>query len=387
MTLRILDTRTKRKVPVDGPVSLFVCGESGHDVPTLETARTAVVFDTLVRSLRGEGLPVTTASAFMDTDERVAARARIEGRPPAEVARGTAPAHRAARAALGCRPFDRFVVAGEAIAASRRLRDRLLAADLAYRTSAGVAFRASRVPGYGELSGQRREKLLAGETEPGGLEHPLDVMIWNGSDDGGAPNWHLECPALSLDLLGPRLTVHGGSADLVFPHDENTRAIVESLEGGPYAAAWMHVGPVVLAARDAAAGRLRLFRLPDLFECHAPLDVRFYLLSHHHRMPLTFEPEKIAGAAQSRQKLARFLAELDAGGEEDPPGEVAAACGGAWEALADDLNAPRAIGLIHVLRKRARAHPAWPAVPFGRSLRGCIRSMLVDILGVVADET
>lgn len=389
--VRLHNTLTRRKeevAPGDAPLSLFVCGESLHDAPTLESARQAVFFDALARHLRRGGRRVTVATSLLDTDGRIAARARLERRSPAEVAAANVPVHEAALRALAVAPPDRLLLSSASRDAAREIAGILRARGYAYPTSAGLAFRARAFPEYGALSGQRGDKLLsAREDAAAGLEDPLDFLIWTGGDgEGGAPTWHLECPALTFALLGPRIDLHGGCADLVHPHDENTRAIMESAFGGPFARLWLHVGPVAFAARDVAADRTRLFRLPDLFERADPLDVRFYLLSHLYRKPMSFEPERIADAAVSRAKLARFLEELG-GGDEPPPADVVDLCRGANEALDDDFNAPRAIGLLHLLRKRVRAHPAYPAPPFGRRVAGCARAILGILLGEGHDET
>lgn len=384
MTLRLTDMLARARVevaPAAGAtgLTLFVCGESAHDAPNLEYARQAVFFDALVRHLRRGGVPVTLATAWMDTDDRLAVRAKLEGRPAAAIAAETANLHEAARLALRVAPPDRLLAASAARREAERLRDLLVERGCARVEPSGVHFRAASYAGYGELSGQRGEMLLAAPGDAAG--DPLDFPVWRADGASGAPTWHLECPALTLALLGPRVDLHGSCAESLFPHDENSRAIMESAFGAPFARVWCHVGPIVLAARDASAGRTRLFRLPELFAVADPRDVRFYLMSHHYRKPMSFEPERIAAAAASRGKLARFLEELGDGGDAAPPEDVAAACRGAWEALDDDFNAPRALGLLHVLRKRVRARADRGAPPFGRRVAACARELLAVLLG------
>ncbi len=222
----------------------------------------------------------------------------------------------------------------------------------AYQAGGAVYFDVSTYPGFGEVSHYDRERMLAYAAERGGnvddpnKRHPLDFVLWQPSaaDEPawetmwgpGRPGWHIECSALALRELGTTIDLHGGGADLIFPHHECERAQSEAATGEPFVRHWMHVAMVRKAGEKMSKSLGNLVFVDALRREHDPRAIRLAIIEHHYRDSWEWDDDPHARAAA---RLERWLAAAGSGG--GGPGK---ALDEVRAALDDDLDTPRAAG-------------------------------------------
>jgi len=236
--LRIYNSLTKEKqdfVPLEaGHARMYVCGMTVYDYCHLGHARVLVVFDIVQRWLRAAGLHVTYVRNITDIDDKIIRRAQENGESIGELTARFIRYMDEDAAALGVEKPDHEPRATEYVPQMLAMIERLHANGLAYQAADGdVNFAVRRFPGYGKLSGKSLDDLRAGErVEVDMAKHdPLDFVLWKRARENepawpspwgmGRPGWHIECSAMSFDLLGKHFDIHGGGQDLQFPHHEN----------------------------------------------------------------------------------------------------------------------------------------------------------------------
>ncbi len=356
--IRLWNSRTRRKEALEptareGRVSMYVCGPTVYDRAHLGNARPAIVFDTLFRLLRAAygADAVTYVRNITDVDDKINARAAETGRPISEITEETVAWYRADMASLGILPPDEEPRATAYIAEMIAMIEDLLARGHAYAAERHVLFSVASFPSYGALSGRSVDDMIAGarvEVAPY-KRAPMDFVLWKPSEPGlpgwespwgrGRPGWHIECSAMSHALLGDTFDIHGGGNDLMFPHHENERAqSCCAHPEGDFARIWMHNEMLRVEGKKMSKSLGNFFTVRDLLDRGIPGEViRFVFLSTHYRKPMDWTDEK---AEQAEATLRRWR-ELTAGvapGDVHPEVE---------QALADDLNTPRAIAELH----------------------------------------
>ncbi len=375
--LRIFDTLRRQLAPL--PVSrdatgarelkLYVCGVTPYESGHLGHAFTFCAFDILVRLVESRGIHVRYIQNVTDVDDPLFERARRDGVGWKDLAEREERSLVRDMDLLGWRRPDVMPRVSEEIPAILAAADALAARGFAYPAADGsLYFEAATYRGFGELSrrsrrsmlGKLRDESLLGQVGPGAKRDFLDFPLWRPSAPGepswpsrhgpGRPGWHIECSAMSMRHLGPRVDVHGGGRDLVFSHHEAERAQSESLPGGsPFARAWLHTGMV---RHEGAKMSKSLGNLINVQQCLAvarPAAVRLYLASHRYRRDWNFQWSGLAAA----ETLAARVAELSPRGT--PGGSLAAF----KAALADDLDTPTALRFLRrAVRQRdgAAAH-------------------------------
>jgi cysteinyl-tRNA synthetase len=247
------------------------------------------------------------------------------------------------------------------------LVEQLIAKDLAYPTPDGsVYFRVRRFPAYGKLSHRRLEDMEVGEENDPAKEEPHDFALWKGAKLGeptwpspwgaGRPGWHLECSAMSAHYLGQPFDVHGGGSDLVFPHHENEIAQSEGAAGVPLADLWVHNGMITFGADKMSKSLGNVMGIAAVTARASGEALRLLFYGTHYRAPLDFGPGRLEEAARSLERLYESLARVDeALGGPPPRVAPAGALTGALSpflsefasAMDDDLNAAKALGLVH----------------------------------------
>ncbi|MDP3339915.1 cysteine--tRNA ligase [Frigidibacter sp.] len=373
--IRLHDSRTRRKValaPLDPTnVRMYVCGPTVYDRAHLGNARPVVVFDTLYRLLRHVYGPdhVTYVRNFTDVDDKINAAAqalKAAGDPRSLEALIAARSDETIgwyhddMDALGALRPDLEPRATAYIAPMIAMIETLIARGHAYAAEGHVLFDVRSYPAYGALSGRSVDDMIAGarvEVAPYKRD-PMDFVLWKPSGPDlpgwdspwgrGRPGWHIECSAMSHELLGPSFDIHGGGIDLQFPHHENeiAQSCCAHPEGG-FASIWMHNEMLLVEGKKMSKSLGNFFTVRDLLDQGVPGEViRFVFLSTHYSKPMDWTAEK---AAQARATLVEF-AEATTGAEAgDPHPDVVAA-------LADDLNTAGAIKVLHDLKKaRARS--------------------------------
>ena len=364
--LHIYNTLTRRKEPFRplGPnrVGMYVCGMTVYDYCHLGHARMLLVFDMVARYLRHRGYPLTYVRNITDIDDKIIARAQENGEPvDAVTARFITAMHEDCEA-LGILPPDREPRATDYVEGMLELIADLESKGYAYRAEGGdVCFRVSRFPEYGKLSGNRVEALRAGarvEVDENKAS-PEDFVLWKAAKPGepswpspwgpGRPGWHIECSAMSMANLGEEFDIHGGGADLVFPHHECEIAQSEASTGGRFANVWMHNAFVRIDGDKMSKSLGNFFTIRDILARHAGETVRYYLLTSHYRSPLNHSPARLEEAEQALRRLYGALRGLPisrAGRAGGPAGDSENRFRNAMD---DDFNTPEALAALHEL--------------------------------------
>ncbi len=369
--MQIYNTLGRQKeefIPVrSGKVHMYVCGITAYDYCHIGHARSALVFDALVRHLRHLGLEVTFVRNFTDVDDKIINRANKEGRDWQEVAQTYIDAFHEDMDRLGVLRADLEPRATEYIPQIQELCAKLIAEGTAYATPSGdVYFRVRSYPPYGKLSGRSLDELLSGaRVAPGEeKEDPLDFALWKAAKPGepswdspwgkGRPGWHIECSAMSSPYLP--LDIHGGGQDLVFPHHENEIAQSEAVCRCELARYWVHNGFVQVNAEKMSKSLGNFKTIRDILGSYLPETLRFFLLGKHYRSPIDFTAEGMDEAEKAQHRVYSSLMEARkalerASWKKTPlPAELSAewaALPQAFEAaLDDDLNTAQALGQI-----------------------------------------
>ncbi|QPH53399.1 cysteine--tRNA ligase [Pontivivens ytuae] len=357
--IRLYDTKTKQKQllnPVKpGEVGMYVCGPTVYDRAHIGNARPVVVFDVLYRLLRHVygSEAVTYVRNFTDVDDKINARAAETGRPIRDITDETIGWYLEDMAALGTLKPTHMPRATESIGGMVAMIEDLIAKGNAYAAEGHVLFDVKSDPDYGSLSHRNLDDMIAGarvEVAPYKRD-PMDFVLWkpsSGDEPGwespwgrGRPGWHIECSAMSREILGERFDIHGGGIDLAFPHHENEAAQSRCANGAEMASIWMHNGFLQVEGEKMSKSLGNFFTVKDLLDQGIPGEViRFVLLSTHYRQPIDWT----ARAAEEAETVLRKWRTATEGIE--PSAAVPASV---LEALADDLNTPRAIAALHAL--------------------------------------
>jgi cysteinyl-tRNA synthetase len=364
MTLQILNTLSGGKEPlvplISGKVKIYVCGPTVYDDAHLGHARSAVVFDVVARYLKARQYQVTLVRNLTDIDDKILRQARRLEQDYRRLSDKYIRRYRAAMERLNVATPDAEPCATAYIPEMQDLIKRLIQNGHAYETDGNVYFAVDSFHRYGRLSGRTRwiqgvdGQMLAHE----GKKHPADFALWKtalpqepswSSPWGqGRPGWHIECSAMSAALLGDVFDIHGGGADLIFPHHENEIAQSESVFGKTPANWWMHHGLVNIGGRKISKSLANSQKLANLLEIYPPGAVRLFLLSKRYRHPLEFSHQRLVAATRSFTRLQRFFAPFSRSAA--PPVEMGKRHGSLWfrfcNAMNDDFNFPCALSVV-----------------------------------------
>ncbi|RMD82847.1 MAG: cysteine--tRNA ligase [Candidatus Dadabacteria bacterium] len=363
MGIAFYNTRTRRKEPFEpltpGKVGMYVCGVTVYDRCHVGHARSLVFFDVVVRYLRWRGYEVRFVRNITDIDDKIIQRANEEGTTWDAIATKYTEAMHRDIAALGCITPDVEPKASDHIGEMIELVRRLEARGLAYALDNGdVFFSVGDYGDYGRLSGRNIEELQAGariEVDER-KRNPMDFALWKAAKPGepswpspwgpGRPGWHLECSAMSTKYLGQPFDIHGGGEDLIFPHHENEMAQSCGAMGTDFARYWIHHAFVRIDQEKMSKSLGNVFAIEDVLEQVEAEALRLHLLSTHYRSPLDFSVDGIAESTRALLRAYETLARAkEAGIEERSYGWQAPEVAGVVEAMDDDFNTARAIGI------------------------------------------
>jgi len=366
ISLQFTNSLTRRKeafAPADpNRVSLYVCGPTVYDLAHIGNARPAVVFDVLFRLLRelyGEDA-VVYARNLTDIDDKIIARANASGEPIEALTERFVAAYREDIGALGVLSPTLEPRATEHIGEMLALAEALEAKGAAYRGENGLWFRVAADADYGKLSGRDLEDLRAGarvEAEPD-KQDPADFALWKAAKPGepawespfgpGRPGWHIECSAMIEARFGGTIDIHAGGHDLIFPHHENEIAQSETAFGRPLARFWLHNGFLTMDSEKMSKSLGNVATVRALRGQWPGEALRYALLSAHYRAPLDWSDGLIEQAKASLDRLYGALQRL-----RDVPAPQAEPPAAVLEALADDLNTPKALAALFELAGEA----------------------------------
>jgi cysteinyl-tRNA synthetase len=371
MELKLYDTLTREKrvfTPLDpANVRMYVCGPTVYDFAHIGNARPVIVFDVLFRLLRHiyGSAHVTYVRNITDVDDKINARAAEEypalplNEAIRKVTEKTDRQFHEDVAALGCLPPSVEPRATEHIAEMRTLIERLVKSGNAYVEGDHVLFSVPSMPDYGALSKRPLDEMIAGarvEVAPY-KRAPMDFVLWKPSKPGepswpspcgiaapGRPGWHIECSAMSWKHLGETFDIHGGGIDLVFPHHENEIAQSRCVFHTPVMANyWVHNGFLQVEGEKMAKSLGNFVTIRDLLKDWPGETVRLAMLQTHYRQPLNWTTNGLREA----QRTLDLWYELTG---DAAPGLL---CADVLDAVADDLNSPKAIASLHELRGEA----------------------------------
>ena len=322
--LSLYNTLTRQKevfTPIEpGKVRMYVCGMTVYDYCHLGHARVMVVFDMVSRWLRAAGLEVTYVRNITDIDDKIIKRAAENGESIGQLTQRFIDAMNQDADALGIIRPDIEPRATEHIPGMLALIAQLIANGKAYPAANGDVYYAVReFDGYGKLSGKSLEDLRAGErvdVDPYKRD-PLDFVLWKASKAGepawtspwgeGRPGWHIECSAMSCQHLGAHFDIHGGGADLQFPHHENEIAQSEGAHGHAYVNYWMHNGFIRVDDEKMSKSLGNFFTIREVLEKFDAEVVRFFILRAHYRSPLNYSDVHLGDARNALTRLYTAL--------------------------------------------------------------------------------
>ncbi len=367
--IKLYNTKARKKqvfTPIDlDNVRIYVCGPTVYDRAHLGNARPVVVFDVLYRLLRHVYGPehVTYVRNFTDVDDKIIARAKETGREIGDITRETTQWFLDDMRALGALEPNHMPRATEYIDAMQAMIGDLIDKGHAYAAEGHVLFAVDSYPQYGALSGRSVGDMIAGarvEVAPY-KRNPMDFVLWKPSTPDqpgwnspwgrGRPGWHIECSAMSYELLGARFDIHGGGNDLTFPHHENEIAQSCCAHPAPqgeecFAKYWLHNEMLQVEGRKMSKSLGNFFTVHDLLEQGVPGEViRFVFLSSHYRKPMDWTEKKRRAAEATLRKWRGLVRGVEAT-------EVDAR---ALAALADDLNTAGALARLHELAAAGEA--------------------------------
>ncbi len=372
--MQLYNTLTRKKetfTPVrQGEVYMYVCGITAYDYCHIGHARSALVFDVLVRYLRHTGLAVHFVRNFTDVDDKIINRANSEGLDWREVAQKYIQAFHEDMDRLGVIRADSEPCATDYIDQMQNICTQLIKEDKAYATPSGdVYFRVRAYAPYGKLSGRSLDELQAGaRVTPGEEKHdPLDFALWKAAKPGepswespwgkGRPGWHIECSAMSAQYLP--LDIHGGGQDLIFPHHENEIAQSEAFTCKPLANYWVHNGFVQVDAEKMSKSLGNFKTIRQILEHYLPETLRFFLLGKHYRSPIDFTNLSMDEAERGQKRVYECLRDVRTALERAKwkktpfsaslQEELQNAQKALHDALEDDCNTASALGHIFAM--------------------------------------
>ena len=331
---------------------MYVCGPTVQSEPHVGHGRSAVVFDVIRRYLTWRGFRVRYVMNVTDVEDKIIAAATETGETMESLAtRMTARFARAYRG-LGVLPPDVEPKATEHIDDIIVLISTLVDRGLAYEREGSVYFSVRALESYGRLSGRDPDELRAGyrievdETK----DDPLDFALWKALKPGepwwdspwgpGRPGWHIECSAMATRYLGSGFDIHGGGADLIFPHHENEIAQSEGASGKKFARYWLHNGMVNLSGEKMAKSTGKIVDLASILETQGGRVLRLLFLQAHYRSPIEYRDELLETANEALDRLDRFRERAEAG---EPSSEAMERF---MEAMDDDFGTPQAVSLL-----------------------------------------
>jgi cysteinyl-tRNA synthetase len=377
--LKIFNTLSRSKVdfePIEpGRIRMYVCGMTVYDFCHIGHARVMVVFDMVSRWFRAKGFEVTYVRNITDIDDKIIQRAVERGEPISTLTQRFIDAMHQDSEALGVLPPDHEPRATDYVPQMQAVIQALESNGLAYQAelpngqAGDVNYAVRHFNGYGKLSGKSLDELRAGERVAvgDGKRDPLDFVlwkrakpnepsevIWNSPWGPGRPGWHIECSAMSCELLGKHFDIHGGGADLQFPHHENEIAQSEGAyskeTGKPFVNYWMHNGFVRVDDEKMSKSLGNFFTIREVLDKFDAEVIRFFILRAHYRSPLNYSDTHLDDARQGLTRLYTALAgvgEVDSGVHEDRSDQEALAAERTFsDAMDDDFNTPIAIAAL-----------------------------------------
>lgn len=396
-------------------VSMYVCGPTTYNLIHLGNARPLVVFDTVRRYLKYQGYEVTYIQNFTDVDDKIIKRAWEEQTDPLDLASHYIEEYFIDADALGINRADMHPRVSQHIEDIILTITGLIEKGYAYEIDGNVYYRVRAFTDYGKLSGRSLEDMLAGarvEVDER-KEEPVDFALWKKAKPNepswpspwgeGRPGWHIECSVMATQYLGDTIDIHGGGADLIFPHHENEIAQAEAYTGKPFVKYWMHNGFITINSEKMSKSLGNFFVLRDILAQYSAEVIRYYLIATHYRSPLDFDDGKLEEARKALGRLKTTLtladefvdgeskaAELNTAGES-LLAKIEELKQKFNEAMDDDFNTAMAIGFLFEISHRLNSFMAEqdrrePAARAAVQKATATFRELLSILGIIIER-
>jgi cysteinyl-tRNA synthetase len=396
MSLRIYNTLSRAMEPLKpiepGHVRMYVCGMTVYDLCHLGHARSMLAFDVVQRWLKASGLRVTYVRNVTDIDDKIIRRALENGETIRSLTDRMVDALHQDADALGIERPDVEPRATEYVPQMLNLIGRLADKGLAYQSLNGdVNYAVRKFAGYGKLSGKSLDELRAGErvAVQDGKDDPLDFVLWKTAkasepDDAkwdsayglGRPGWHIECSAMCGQTLGETCDIHGGGADLQFPHHENEIAQSAGATGKPLANIWMHNGFVTRDNEKMSKSLGNFFTIRDILAQYDAETTRFFIIRAHYRSALNHSDAHLDDARNSLKRLYNILALV-------PPSAVTIDWSQPFAArfkaaMDDDFGTPEAVAVLFELATEVNKTQSGELAGLLKALGGCLGLLQTD---------
>lgn len=396
MSLRIYNTLSRALEsfsPIEpGHVRMYVCGMTVYDLCHLGHARSMVAFDVVQRWLRASGYKVTYVRNITDIDDKIIKRAVENGETIRSLTDRMIDALHQDADALGIERPTLEPRATEYVPQMLGMIAQLQAKGLAYQAGNGdVNFAVRKFPGYGKLSGKSLDELNAGErvAVADGKHDPLDFVLWKSakaeepadvkwqsSFGEGRPGWHIECSAMGCELLGESFDIHGGGADLQFPHHENEIAQSEGATGKPFAQTWMHNGFINVDNEKMSKSLGNFFTIRDVLKEYDAETVRFFVVRSHYRSPLNYSNVHLDDA---RSALKRLYTALDLVAPAKVQVDWTNAYAARFKAAMDeDFGTPEAVAVLFELAAEVNRSKSPEVAGLLKALGACLGLLQAD---------
>ncbi|HER5551839.1 TPA: cysteine--tRNA ligase [Streptococcus pyogenes] len=366
--IKIYDTMTRslRKfVPLtENTVNMYVCGPTVYNYIHIGNARSAVAFDTIRRYFEYTGYQVNYISNFTDVDDKIIKAATQAGVSPKELSDRFIAAFIEDTKALGVKPATQNPRVMDYIAEIISFVESLIEKDFAYEADGDVYFRVEKSEHYAKLANKTLSELEVGasgrtDAETALKENPLDFALWKSAKAGevswdspwgfGRPGWHIECSVMATEILGDTIDIHGGGADLEFPHHTNEIAQSEAKIGKTFANYWMHNGFVTVDNEKMSKSLGNFVTVHDMLQTVDGQVLRFFLATQQYRKPINFTEKALHDAEINLKYLKNTLQQpLTETADEQELKQFVIAF---QDAMDDDFNTANGITVVFDMAK------------------------------------
>lgn len=362
MYLKITNTLGRKKEkfnPLNNDlVNMYVCGITPYDYSHIGHGRCYVNFDLLFRLLKFLGYKVKYVRNFTDIDDKILKKAASENIDYKLIADQFIKFFHEDMLSLNCLEPTKEPRVTEVIGSIIKFIKELMDKGFAYKADGDIYFETEKFKNYGKLSGKKLDELQAGARVGVNQlkKNPSDFVLWKGNEQKkfwrtpwgyGRPGWHIECSVMAKDFLDATIDIHGGGQDLIFPHHENEIAQSESLNSKTFARYWIHNAFVNIDKEKMSKSLGNILTLKEIFKKFDPMVLRFYFLQHQYATPIEFSFSSLKSAKIAYKKLINILEKVENESiqihtielRKDFTTQII-------EALYDDLNTPKALGII-----------------------------------------
>lgn len=380
-------SQKKENINLKDKIGIYVCGVTPDGPTHLGHAFLFVTYDVLIRYLRFLGAGVTYVQNVTDIDDDTLIRSKAAGLSWKQMGEIQTKNHIKHMDNLNVIRPDFYPKATENINQMIKIINKLVDKKLAYIKNGSVYFSVSKDKDFGKLSKYGYPAMLEIANERGNFpldpnkRDPLDFILWQAQKPNepfwespwgkGRPGWHIECSAMSMRYLGNTITIHGGGADLIFPHHEAEIAQSENYSGKKFVDLWMHVAMLYCSGKKMSKSLGNIIYVSELLKKHSPDTIRILLLSHHYRTPWNFEEKEFKDSTEI-VKLLKTVANPNGLSQQQTKEELP----DFFSAVDNDFNTPLAIKVLVKVAKGGKISPKIAQAIFTAS----------NILGLFSEE-